>query len=202
MMKRLNLSISVLSLLASFAVLGTIAPAQAGEKPTAKFKCGTSQGVPATIATTTRGDMPVIRWASNYFSGKGYSAQYRCQVVSNKFQQYYSSGMLNYLTTGVSNRQPVVCVAKVKGGPCAGVLFTLKPGSDPWTTLTRLMNVRTQAGPVLNESTSSAPPEPSAIDGKYVDMSVFLNSAEVETPTAPGTSSSSTLQTVPKKGLW
>jgi hypothetical protein len=203
-MKFLTLgSISALSLLVGSAVLGAIAPAQAGETSTAKFTCGTSQGVPATVAMTTRGKSPVIRWSSNYFGSSGYSAQYRCNVVSAKFQQYYSAGMLNYLTTGVSNKQAVVCVAKVKGGPCAGVLFTLKPGSDPWTTLTRLMNVRTQAGPVLNESASSAPPEASIADGKYIDMNAFLNSAEVEpTISTPKTDTSSTSQSVPKKGLW
>lgn len=194
-------SVYALSILASVGVLGAIAPVQAAEvNQSAKFVCGTSQGYPATVALTPRGSVPVVRWSSNYFGSSGFSPQQRCKIVSAKFQQYYQNGTLNYLTTGWANRQPVVCVAAHKGGPCSDVLFTLKPGSDPYTTLTRLMQVRVRASGPLNESASSAPVEPSIADGRYVDMNAFLDAAPVETVTSPGSPTSMKGST--SVGLW
>jgi Circadian oscillating protein COP23 len=200
------MSISALSLLASSMMWGTIAPAQSAEvKDAAKFMCGTSKGHPTTMAMTRRGPVPVIRWTSNYFGSGGYTPQNRCNIVSSKFQQYYKEGTLNYLTTGTANKMPVVCVAKIKGGPCDGVLFTLKPGSDPWKTLTRLMNVRAQATPVvLNESASSAPPAANIVEDKYVNMNAFLDAAPVETLATPTTPKNYMSQpdSQPRRGLW
>jgi Circadian oscillating protein COP23 len=190
------------ALFAGVAAFATISPV-AAQPSDAKFSCGTNQGVPATVVQTSRGNITVIRWVSNIF-GEQYKPEYRCRIVSAKFQQFHKDGQLNYLTTGISNGQSVVCVATTKGGPCSGVLFTLKPGSDPQNTLTRLMNVRVQAGPALNESTAGS----SAIgDDRYIDMSNFLstaptdNSSVVETipasPINPGLS-----LTTPSTGLW
>jgi hypothetical protein len=198
------MSISTLPLLASSLMLG--ATTQAAEvKDAAKFMCGTSKGYPATMAMTRRGPVPVIRWTSNYFGSGGYTPQARCGIVSNKFQQYYKEGTLNYLTIGTANKMPVVCVAKTKGGSCDGVLFTLKPGSDPWKTLTKLMNVRAQASPVvLNESASSAPPAANVVEDKYVNMNAFLDAAPVETLSNSTTPKNYMSQPVsqPRRGLW
>jgi Circadian oscillating protein COP23 len=190
------------TLFAGVAAFATMSPV-AAQPSDAKFLCGTNQGVPATVVQTSRGNVTVIRWVSNVF-GEQYGPEYRCRIVSAKFQQFHKDGQLNYLTTGISNGQPVVCVASSKGGPCSGVLFTLKPGSNPQNTLTRLMNVRVQAGPALNESTAGS----SEIgDQQYIDMANFLstaptdNSSVVEAtpiaPTNPGLS-----LTTPSTGLW
>jgi Circadian oscillating protein COP23 len=190
------------TLFAGVAAFATMSPVAAQPRD-AKFSCGTNQGVPATVVQTSRGNITVIRWVSNVF-GEQYGPEYRCRVVSAKFQQFHKDGQLNYLTTGVSNGQSVVCVASSKGGPCSGVLFTLKPGSDPQSTLARLMNVRVQAGPALNESTAGS----GAIGSdQYIDMADFLstaptdNNSVVETmpaaPINPGLS-----LTTPSTGLW
>jgi Circadian oscillating protein COP23 len=207
-MRRLNIaSISAMSLIASVSALSMMPPAHAGEL---KFSCGTSKGAPATVAQTSRGAVPIIRWVANTFTEAGYSPEYRCKLVSAKFQEYYKAGTLNYLTTGIANNQPVVCVASTKGGPCAGVLFTMKPGSDPWRTLTRLMDVRVQAGPPLNESSAG----PSNDNSQYVDMADYLATAPTEegsmttglspanpspVDSAPATPASAA---VPVKSLW
>jgi Circadian oscillating protein COP23 len=202
-MGRLNIaSMAAMSLMASVSVLSMMTPAHASDL---KFSCGTSNGAPATVAQTSRGAVPIIKWVSNIFTESGYSPEYRCKLVSAKFQEYYKAGTLNYLTTGIANNQPVVCVAATKGGPCAGVLFTLKPGSDPWRTLTRLMDVRVQAGPPLNESSAGATND----ESQYIDVNDYLATAptdqgaittEVSTansiPTAPAAA------TVPGKSLW
>ena len=184
--------ISTLSLTMGAALIGAIAPAHAGPND-AKFICGTSKGVPATVALTSRGYVPVVRWSSDYFGRSGFSPQTRCKIVSAKFQQYYTDGTLNYLTTSTQNRQPVICVASSKGGSCAGVLFTLKPTSNPMATLRQLMQVRTQAGGsvVLNESTGGSLPSDPA-DERYLDMQEFLQTAAVE----------STSRKLPTRGLW
>ena len=190
------------TLFAGVAAFAAISPV-AAQPSDAKFSCGTSQGVPATVVQTSRGNIAVIRWVSDAF-GEKYTPEYRCRVVSAKFQQYQKDGQLNYMTTGIANGQSVVCVASSKGGPCGGVLFTLKPGSDPQSTLTRLMNVRVQAGPALNESTAGSS---SIGNDQYIDMANFLSTAPTDsslvgedtpvTPVNPGLS-----LTTPSTGLW
>jgi hypothetical protein len=200
-------SIVIASLL-SGAALSMSIPAQAADVKDAKFLCGTSKGAPATVALTSRGAVPVILWSSQYFNNAGFTPQYRCKVVSSRFQQYYKNGMLNYLTTSRLNRQPVVCVATAKGGPCAGVLFTLKPGSDPWLTLTRLMQVRVGASGPLNESTASPTPTIAMAQDGYLDMKAYLNTAPIEVMAVPKTDpaeaqpGSTSKAPQPGTGLW
>jgi Circadian oscillating protein COP23 len=135
-----------------------------------KFYCGQSKSVPTTMAQTSRGAVPVIHWVSTL--GEDYPPEYRCKIVSEKFQTFYNDGMLNYLTTGTVNQQPVICAAQQENGPCSGVLFTLKPNSDPGRTLQRLLSIRDRApGMVLNESAPQI----------YINMADFLSTAPLET---------------------
>lgn len=136
------------------------------------FYCGRSNSVPTTIARTSRGNVPVIRWNSGYFSGSGWNPQRRCQQVSARFQEYYDNGTLKYITTGRMNRQSVVCVASRKGSDCTSLLFTLKPGSNPGQTLGRLLNYRAlAAGNALNESSGQR---------LYINMEEYINTAPIE----------------------
>jgi hypothetical protein len=109
------------------------------------FFCGTSRGAPATIARTTRGNIPIIRWISTNFPPPA-TPQQRCQEVSRRFQVFHDNGTLKYITTGTINDQSVICVASRQGGDCTDVLFTLKPGSNPKRTLLRLLDRRGLAG--------------------------------------------------------
>lgn len=160
-------SLLALSVVAGATVLMGNQPAQAGEQ---RFSCAQSGGAPATMAKTKRGYIPVIKWTSEYFGSSGWSPQARCQEVSDRFETYYQEGTLNFLTTGRKNRQSVVCVAEYKGGPCSGLLFTLKPGSNPGRTLQQLLSVRVGASGPLNESTARV----------YIEMEEFLNKAPVD----------------------
>lgn len=138
------------------------------EAQNSTFYCGTWQGVPATLARTARGEsVPVIRWVSDYFSDSGYTPEKRCQMVSERFQTYNQQGILKYLTTGIMNRMPVVCVTQREGGDCAGLLFTLKRGSSPNQTLQDLLAVRYQARGPLNETNQRV----------YINMEDYLNNA-------------------------
>lgn len=159
--------------IASIVAVSTVICAAASGSATAaeqRFACGQSGGIPATMAKTSRGPVPVIKWTSGYFSNSGYSPLRRCQIVSDKFQQYFETGELNYLTTGRVNRQNVVCVAKAEKANCSGVLFTLKPGSNPGRTLQRLMDVRLRASGPLNETYGRV----------YINMEQFLSEAPVD----------------------
>ncbi len=131
---------------------------------TAQFVCSTSNGIPATVAKTANGEVPVILWSSDYFNSAGYTPESRCQQVSNRFQTYYGNGSLKFMTTGRINRQNVVCVAELENGPCSGLLFTLKPGSNPTETLQELLARRSQSGGPLNETGARV----------YIDMNHYL----------------------------
>jgi hypothetical protein len=153
---------------APFLFNPTKAQAQA-ETPGPKFICGQSAGVPATLAKTSRGNVPVILWRSTLGDGV-YTPAVRCAKVTERFQEYFANGTLKFLTTGIMNKQPVVCVAQHQGGPCNGLLFTLKPGSNPGQTLKNLMAVQVGSRGPLNESAARV----------YINMDEFLTTAPVD----------------------
>lgn len=152
----------------AIALIGTLTPPQSAIAKATNFVCGSWQGTPATLARTDKGDVPVILWTSDYFTGSGYDPQTRCQIISEKFQEYYSDGRLKYLTTGRENGMNVICAAKSNNGGCNGTLFTLKPGSDPGKTLQDLLAVRDRASGPLYESSASR---------VYIDIEEYLSEA-------------------------
>jgi hypothetical protein len=163
-----KLLLSVLTASFSLTSLAINTPARAGGTV---FFCGKWQGTPATLAMTAKGTLvPIIRWQSGYFNHSGYTPQKRCDIVSRKFQSYYQNGKLKFLNTGRVNKQNVVCVTDRNEGPCDGVLFTLKPESDPNQTLLRLLSVRVQAGGPLNESERRV----------YIDMDKYIQETSQE----------------------
>jgi len=128
------------------------------------FFCGqSSQGSPTTFVNTPTGNVPLIRWVSHTFNHAGYNPTVRCQEVSQRFNRFYNQGILNFVTTGIVNNQPVVCVASEMGGPCQGVLFTLKPGQNAPRTIQQLFDVRVGASGPLFESGSR----------EYIDMKPY-----------------------------
>ncbi|NCJ05915.1 hypothetical protein GS597_05185 [Synechococcales cyanobacterium C] len=191
------LAISALSAAASVTVGADKAQAQVATR----FYCGQSRGVPATVAETPSGIRPVIRWTSDYFSGSGYTPEVRCKIVSQKFQQNFESGRLRYLTIGVVNQEPVICVAETEGGPCSDVLYTMKRGQqDAFATKLRLQAVgQGRASGPLNESTGGGP--------VYVSLADFVNSLPVEASATPPSTPAPTPEAQPQpeastESLW
>lgn len=121
-----------------------------------RFYCqADDHGVPTTyVSGAYATEKPLIRWVSSYFSDSGYDPMRRCEEVSDRFTRYYREGTLNYITTGIVNRLPVVCVSSQLGGPCNNVLLTLKPGQDATTTVQQLFDVRVGRNGPLEESGS------------------------------------------------
>lgn len=153
---------------------GLIAGAAAQQKN--QFYCDTSKSPPATVVRTTRGNVPLIRWTSDFFPPP-LTPEERCKIVSQRFQEFQNNNKLQYITTGKMNGQLVVCVANRKDGDCTGLLFTLKPGSDPRRTLAKLVSrPALAASGILNESTG---------ERLYIDMEEFINTASVGGESAP-----------------
>jgi Circadian oscillating protein COP23 len=172
-------SLKIVSLIAIASASALLAStlgnsAQAETTAPTTFACGASSGVPATMAQTQRGEIPVIRWSSDYFSDSGWTPERRCQEVSTRFQTYQQDGSLKYLTTGVMNGMSVVCTTDHDGGTCKNLLFTLKAGSNAGQTLRDLLQVRTHATGPLNQSEARV----------YINMDEYLQTAPLdgETP--------------------
>jgi Circadian oscillating protein COP23 len=127
---------------------------------TTNFVCGKSDGKPATVARTKKGDVPIVIWSSEGFSESGFTPQVRCQQVSARFQSLYRSGQLKYITAGTINKLPVVCATKQLNSACTqqNLLYTLKPNSDPKLVIARLMAIRNRAtSRGLEESATTEP---------------------------------------------
>ncbi|MBE9118069.1 hypothetical protein IQ249_19415 [Lusitaniella coriacea LEGE 07157] len=118
------------------------------------FSCESHGGMPTTLVQTPGGKFPIIHWVSDYFSGSGYNPYTRCREVTGRFQRYSDNGTLSYITTGIMNNQPVVCVSGYAGGPCQGLLFTLKRGQDASRVVQQLFDLPSRATGPLYESGS------------------------------------------------
>jgi Circadian oscillating protein COP23 len=175
-------------LTAGAIALGTsLFPEQPAHAQSTTFFCGASQGVPVTYANTPRGNVPIIRWRSNYFSDSGYTPERRCDEVSGRFQTYYNSGSLNFITTGMMNGQPVVCVSATNGGGCQGLLLTLRPNDNASQVVQQLFDIRAGAAGPINQSANRV----------YIDVNQLLETGEVEagsTPAAPTESTAPSAQ--------
>ena len=134
------------------------------------FVCGTSKGVPATIAQTDHGNVTLIRWSSSYFSQSGWTPQRRCEAVSERFQDFYQQGTLKYLTTGRENGYAVVCVAQQENYPCLATLFTVKHYQEASQRLNLLQSVRYRASGPLDESPGR----------EYFNIEEFLRTAPAD----------------------
>lgn len=146
---------SLLSISATIAA--TLIPNSPALSQQTSFFCGTEDGYPATIVQSPQhGDVTIIKWKSDRTASIGYDNQTRCNIVSEKFQNFYSQGNLKQLTTGRVNRQPVICVVPNKEAPCNenSMLYTLNPESDANKTLQQLFEIRAGATTEALEETN------------------------------------------------
>ncbi|MFB2967980.1 COP23 domain-containing protein [Aerosakkonema sp. BLCC-F183] len=146
----------------AFLSASTLTPpsrAEAGSTNTtnATFFCGTSNGVPATMARTPRGEMPMILWNSPTIVPSG-DTQKQCEDVSNRLQSYYNNGTFKYITTRRMNGQTVACVAEQNNdeATCSGdPLFALNipPQTKPADALQGIFRIRmASASPIMETS--------------------------------------------------
>lgn len=146
------------------------------------FSCGRDiDGVPATMARTTRGQIPMIRWKTEYFSSSGWTPWRRCEEVSRRFENYNKQGKLAYITTGEENGYPIICVAEREGGRCINkdsgeLLLTLRKKENANETLVKLLRVRDSGSNPLEHAIRAA----YSLDSQgrvYIQVEPFLSLA-------------------------
>ncbi len=96
-----------------------------------------------TIAYTKQGrTIGLITWKGITNQGSGYSPEQRCRILAYRFQRFSDAGQLRYVSTGIMNRQAVICISS-SGGVCQrnGLLLTLDPKDDPEQALKELFDV-------------------------------------------------------------
>jgi hypothetical protein len=116
-------------------------------QPSRKFRCELVRGVPTTLVTTVRGNIPTIRWVKS-FTGRYSSVDQRCNEVSARLDRFNRNGNLKFIRTGNVNSYPVLCVdAGVSGNTCpmTSVLVTLPKGSDASHMLGQMLDLRARA---------------------------------------------------------
>lgn len=109
----------------------------------------------------------MILWSSSTLGELGDTPQKRCEEVSNKFQTYYNTGKLKYITTERRKGQVVACVAQEENGPCGDeALFTLKSDeTTPRASLQRIFRIRVASAAPINETGSRI----------YINLDKYLN---------------------------
>lgn len=149
--------------------IATIIPPSLAESKT--YFCESDNGVWTTFAKNYNNQkIPVIRWVKTLGE---YTPAARCQQVSSRFQSAYEKGILNYLTSGISGSQAVICAASQYGGPCSQLLFTLKSPKDASSVLQNLVEIGYKArGPILQSEDASSQ--------VYIDMSMLLSEKPVQ----------------------
>lgn len=96
------------------------------------FLCDTSTGAPMTVYQNAQGFRePWIRWSSNFFSRSGYDPLTRCQLVTQRLENYRRNKQLNYVTVGIVNNQKAICTTSRMNGACEGLIYTLRRDQDP-----------------------------------------------------------------------
>lgn len=131
-----------------FQVLANINPSYAQDR---KYSCGEYRDNPAIfLRAMHRGNIPFIIWNEPPSS----QLRDRCREIADRFQRAEDNGTLNFMTTGVVNDLPVICVAAFNGGPCLpnGTLITLRPNTNSQAILQRL---KTRQLPVILEDSNN-----------------------------------------------
>lgn len=77
-------------------------------------------------------------WAMPQQMGAAWSPQRRCNVISNRLEQYRPDGLLE-LKTDVKNNQDIVCVT-TEANPSCRIVFTVPRGQDPMRTRDRVFD--------------------------------------------------------------
>lgn len=132
------------------------------------YFCEESGGVWTTfVRNYDNKKIPLVRWETNLAED---TPHIRCQEVSNKFQKAYTTGALNFMTTGTMGGQHVVCGTNQYGNPCKEVLFALKSHQDANYILQNLKNQGYGLNEPIKQSHSSI----------YIDMNLLLNGKPME----------------------
>ncbi len=146
MVKKSRLAKFTLSAIVATTVL-TVLNAKSSLAATDRYFCADRGGLPHTFIRSSRGNIPIIKWEAT----SKLSARDRCIIVSKRFQSFSDNGTLQYLGTGIVNRQSVICAVVNKGDRCNtnNLLITLT-ATDRHEAARRLLDTASLAanGPI------------------------------------------------------
>lgn len=166
----LFLSILTTSVILLSATATSLRPSFAQTNSSTYFCQRGNDGVWTTYAKNYNNKkIPIIRWVKTLGE---YTPKVRCQEVSSRFQSAYENKILNFLTTGISSGQAVICATSEHGGPCNQILFTLKSPKQASSVVQSLIDLGYRARGPINQSGGSSQ--------EYVDMNMLLNQEPVE----------------------
>jgi hypothetical protein len=110
-----------------------------------KFDQSSGERIPVTAAWIPERKIHVyfIGWKSEFFNQGGWTPEKRCEMVTQKFQEFYAQNRLNYITSGQNNGYPIICGVANLGEPCNqnNQLFTIRTGSNADAVVLRLMDI-------------------------------------------------------------
>ncbi len=140
--------LSLITALATSSIFVTITGHQPSQAQDIAFICTVANDdIPTTIAQTPDGPVDVFKWQSTYFRPP-YTPMQRCQEVTERMNNFLAQGMLDYLTSGRVNKQPVICAGSDCDPNGSNVLLTLRSDQNPNQVLQEIASNRAgAAGP-------------------------------------------------------
>ncbi|MEA5576249.1 COP23 domain-containing protein [Anabaena sp. UHCC 0451] len=195
----LRKSLAILSGAVIVSSLGAAVSSPSYAQAAGPFSCDTNSLT--TVVGARRS--PVMRWRTNEFAGSGYNSVRRCVEVSSRFNYFYSTGQLNYITAGVVRGMPVVCATSA-GGSCdsSNVLFTLNSRNSrnvAGILQTLFDNRAGAAGAVINESSERIYID---VNKMLTDLGVDANAPGQQEPGVVNNNPSTAPDTAPSGGNW
>lgn len=152
-------------------------------KSSVQYRCMDREGLPATVAYTSRGAIELIRWQNDYFSASNYTPARRCQEVSTRFQHHSDANNLRFISTGKINNYNVICISE-KTGACKpdGLLITLQADDNPEDVLRNLfsLDARRVNGGITRTGNSSRKIKETIDLNRFLADSPILAEEEVE----------------------
>lgn len=178
---------SLLTALATSAISVTTTWHQPSQAQDIAFVCTvTTDNIPTTIAQTPEGPVDVFKWQSTYFRPP-YTPMQRCQEVTERMNNFQAQGMLEYLTSGRVNRQPVICAGSSCDTNGSNVLLTLRSDQNSNQVLQEIAANRAgAAGPSRQLSGGSSHSASSGVLRQNADGTITLNLNKYLGATSPG----------------
>lgn len=195
-------------ILVSVLVLTTTLIAKNAQAQNVSFTCVVdNDSIPTTFAQTPEGAVPVFKWKSNYFKPP-YTPMQRCQEVSDRMNKFHAQGLMNQITSGRVNNQPVLCAGSDCQANGSNVLITLRPEQSANQVLLELEANRYQGGGPsyhLTGGNNSNTNKPSALQKNSngsvtLDVNEYLDNSQPRPLPPTGGSNNSPGVVQPKPG--
>ena len=152
----------------AFGGIATFSQFSLAQKGNTVYFCGNSpNNIPTTYARPKTGKrISLISWQKPW--SDEFTPEKRCDTVSKRFQKAEEEDRLNYITSGVVNKQNVICTTRRYGEPCQEVLFTLRDDDKPNDVLGALFGVGSLGrGSPLIQTDNGSP-------RNYIDIDVII----------------------------